>query len=345
MSRIDEKRDLVTSKGILQYATSDLINKVAKYPVLWDRLHPEFKEGKAKEIVWHEINRVFVPFYDALREEEKATITNTLKTRWRNCISGLMNSVSQKQKNDRLFRPFKYAREMKFYLETRGVNFSDIYDSDHIDGMEDPIIKTESEEEVQPEPDDLVEQYTPKNKKAKTLNTTPTTYRSSRLREKQMILANKSAEKLNTKSPIQKVQQKKRRSTSLGNGSKKKKTTINNSQNVQPQIKRTPTSINTSVNNSVDSTSNTIEDVMESAGEEDVEEGSSNHYPEQQIYPREEPVFVNQISKPKTILNETEVADQAFFESIKPALRKMNEAQKLDFQIDVLQMLKTFQTN
>lgn len=222
-------------------------------------------------------------------------IAAILKARWRNCIQGLMNSVSLKQKNDRLFRPFKYAREMIFYLQTRGVKFSDIYDTEVIDGIEEPTIKTE----VQYEDDG-----TPKNKKIK-LADTSATYRSPRLREKQMNSADI--------------------------------TTPTNTQKAQ-QIKRTPASINTSNTSMQESNSDDIE-MAEEGNEEEI---LNNHMEQEIVYPRAD-VATNQTTG--ICINESEAADQAFFDSIKPALRKMNETQKLDFQIDILQILKTFRSN
>ncbi|XP_046805790.1 uncharacterized protein LOC111690202 isoform X2 [Lucilia cuprina] len=315
MSRIDEKRSLETSRGVIDYMTIDLIKQIERHPVIWDRLHQDYKSGDAKSVSWHAIGRVFVPFYDDIDEDEQRSITQSLKNRWNNCVKGLMKAVTLKRKNDRRFSPFKYTREMKFYLEMRGMQISDIYDAEENIGIEENQIKKENIEPMEECEEMIVdEQQSPKNKNNKTADTS-ITYRSARLREKQTALEKSLPEK---KSNSPKYTNK-------------------------TQIKTTPISINGSVCYSM-ADSNTSKE------ENDKEDLS--HYGTPQLKKQKTSAAVNDsanilqnIHQPLTFSNESDAADQAFFDSIKPALRKMNETQKLDFQIDILQILKTFRTN
>lgn len=208
---------------------------------------------------------------------------------------------------------------MKFYLEQRGIKFSDIFNANEIDGIDDPVIKKELDEEARKKKPAEVEEadkdfnQTPKNKKAK-LTDNSMVFHSARLREKQTFLEKGLTEQ--DKSPAKNTKQK--------------------------QNKTTPISLS-----STDCTSNVSSDVIETAIENNEEEPEYNCVPPTI---RPELMFTKQSAVNNTlnnsiILNESDAADQAFFESIKPALRKMNDTQKLDFQIDVLQILRAFRTN
>ncbi|XP_065371809.1 uncharacterized protein LOC135963762 [Calliphora vicina] len=317
MSRMDEKRYLETSRGVLEFTAIGLINQVERHPVIWNRLHEDFKKREAIDNAWDKIGAVFVPFYDELDEDERQSIIDTLQARWKNCVSGIMTSASLKRKNDRLFRPYKYAREMEFYLKTRGIKLADIYDAQEIDGIEDTLVKKEShdeeqsmeEDEVENELDTEVAEPAPKNKKNKNTDTSMT-FRSARLREKQ----DKIPPKIIAITPINTKQR---------------------------QIKKTPVSINNSA------CSNSSRDVEEYNEKEDIPYNSTpqSKKPKTSSVAINHSVHVTPISQPPTLTNESDETDQAFFDSIKPALRKMSETQKLDFQIDILQILKTFRSN
>ncbi|KNC28134.1 hypothetical protein FF38_04351 [Lucilia cuprina] len=296
MSRIDEKRSLETSRGVVDYMTIDLIKQIERHPVIWDRLHQDYKSGDAKSVSWHAIGRVFVPFYDDIDEDEQRNITQSLKNRWNNCVKGLMKAVTLKRKNDRRFSPFKYTREMKFYLEMRGMQISDIYDAEENIGIEENQIKKENyindedeEEDIEPieecEKMMVDEQQSPKNKNNKTADTL-ITYRSARLREKQ---------------------------TGVEKSSPEKKSNTN-----KTQIKTTPITINGSVCYSM-ADSNT--------SKEENDKEDFPHYGTPQLKKQKTSAAVNDSvnilqnsHQTLTFSNESDAADQAFFDSIKPAL-------------------------
>ncbi|XP_046803966.1 uncharacterized protein DDB_G0286299-like [Lucilia cuprina] len=208
----------------------------------------------------------------------------------------------------------------------RGMKLSDIYDEQENEEIEEIEVKKESnveEDDAEIEENNEEEKKTkkvpPKNKKNKTAADTSITFRSARLREKQTAVEKSSPEKI----------------TSTPKNTKQKPS------------KTVPT-----VSNNVS--------VCQSLGENnfsnEVEENIKEDDPPYNYIPQAKKAKISaavnhSVDIPQnshqslTFTQESEAADQAFFDSIKPALRKMNETQKLDFQIDILQILKTFRTN
>ncbi|XP_068155419.1 uncharacterized protein hng2 [Drosophila tropicalis] len=324
---------LKTAGNAARYSMYEFIDAIRSQKIIWDRRHPNFHNRELRDKSWQRIGQELCNNFHLASATERQEIVKTLLKRWKNTRDSYLRINRLRQSGGEVGRAsYIYEKELSFLLDVKAET-------------------EEDEETLQKKTTALA-----KRKRAKSILLKASSKRRTQNTEALELIYHHQKEIKKADSLHSVIDE---FSVSLTQDTEEVADVIVDpcSSSIIEFALESDTDVNTSssdptfsasTNPDPDQSFASIKPHMDmTQGTEEVADvlvdPCSSHIIE---FALESDTDVNtSSSEPTFAASDNRDPDQAFFDSIKPHMQLMSNARKLDFQIEVLQLLRNFSPN